>query len=218
MHSFQVKAEVNKLYKLLEIDIDGVFKSLLLLKKKKYAALVVENHGDGRYTLKQELKGLDIVRRDWCDLAKECGKYVGQAALSSGRPLRGTAHLRHFPLSLQLRDRPDFVGPEPRRHRGEHPETPGGSGGEGGSRRHPAEPVRDTQGEDGALWWWGGRFGRIWLHPPAHGRSVAAVGSDQRPSGLSGQEKPPSRPRGAVDQLSGRPPRQIRRYGLLHHL
>lgn len=72
----QVKAEVNKLYKLLEIDIDGVFKSLLLLKKKKYAALVVEIQGEGRYSVKQELKGLDIVRRDWCDLAKECGKYV----------------------------------------------------------------------------------------------------------------------------------------------
>lgn len=37
----QVKAEVNKLYKLLEIDIDGVYKSMLLLKKKKYAALSV---------------------------------------------------------------------------------------------------------------------------------------------------------------------------------
>ncbi|XP_068604329.1 DNA polymerase alpha catalytic subunit [Brachionichthys hirsutus] len=72
----KVKAEVNKLYKLLEIDIDGVFKSLLLLKKKKYAALVVENQGDGQYGVKQEIKGLDIVRRDWCDLAKECGNYV----------------------------------------------------------------------------------------------------------------------------------------------
>ncbi|KAF7213996.1 DNA polymerase alpha catalytic subunit isoform X2 [Nothobranchius furzeri] len=72
----KVKAEVNKLYKLLEIDIDGVFKSLLLLKKKKYAALVVEHHGEGRYSVKQELKGLDIVRRDWCELAKQCGNYV----------------------------------------------------------------------------------------------------------------------------------------------
>lgn len=80
---FQVKAEVNKLYKLLEIDIDGVFKSLLLLKKKKYAALVVEQHGEGRYSVKQELKGLDIVRRDWCDLAKECGKYVREASISA---------------------------------------------------------------------------------------------------------------------------------------
>ena len=31
----QVKSEVNKLYRLLEIDIDGIFKSMLLLKKKK---------------------------------------------------------------------------------------------------------------------------------------------------------------------------------------
>lgn len=75
VHS-QIKSEVNKLYKLLEIDIDGVFKSLLLLKKKKYAALTVEPTGDGKYVTKQELKGLDIVRRDWCDLAKETGKWV----------------------------------------------------------------------------------------------------------------------------------------------
>uniref|UniRef100_A0A8D0G4W1 DNA polymerase n=1 Tax=Sphenodon punctatus TaxID=8508 RepID=A0A8D0G4W1_SPHPU len=72
----KIKSEVNKLYKLLEIDIDGVFKSLLLLKKKKYAALVVEPTGDGKYVTKQELKGLDIVRRDWCDLAKETGNYI----------------------------------------------------------------------------------------------------------------------------------------------
>lgn len=107
---FQVKAEVNKLYKLLEIDVDGVFKSLLLLKKKKYAALVVEHHGDGRYSLKQELKGLDIVRRDWCDLAKDCGKYVQR------RPVRGRgclAGVGDAPLCLQLRDWSDLVGPEP---------------------------------------------------------------------------------------------------------
>ena len=31
----QVKTEVNKLYKLLEIDIDGIYKAMLLLRKKK---------------------------------------------------------------------------------------------------------------------------------------------------------------------------------------
>ncbi|XP_036916585.1 DNA polymerase alpha catalytic subunit isoform X2 [Sturnira hondurensis] len=72
----KVKSEVNKLYKLLEIDIDGIFKSLLLLKKKKYAALVVEPTSDGNYLTRQELKGLDIVRRDWCDLAKDTGNFV----------------------------------------------------------------------------------------------------------------------------------------------
>ena len=57
----------------MEIDIDGVFKSMLLLKKKKYAALNVTKHGDA-YKTTQELKGLDIVRRDWCELAKQTGK------------------------------------------------------------------------------------------------------------------------------------------------
>ena len=68
-----MKNEVNKLYRLLEIDIDGVFKSMLLLKKKKYAALNMTKVGD-KYVCNQELKGLDIVRRDWCMLAKEAGK------------------------------------------------------------------------------------------------------------------------------------------------
>lgn len=39
----KLKQEVNVLYKCLEIEIDGVFKALLLLKKKKYAALTVED-------------------------------------------------------------------------------------------------------------------------------------------------------------------------------
>ncbi|XP_028935411.1 DNA polymerase alpha catalytic subunit [Ornithorhynchus anatinus] len=73
----KVKSEVNRLYRRLEIDVDGVFKSLLLLKKKKYAALVVEPTADGRYATRRELKGLDVVRRDWCDLAKDAGNLNG---------------------------------------------------------------------------------------------------------------------------------------------
>ncbi|XP_069103569.1 DNA polymerase alpha catalytic subunit-like isoform X1 [Argopecten irradians] len=78
----KVKGEVNKLYRLLEIDIDGVFQSMLLLKKKKYAALNVTKGGDGKYTTHRELKGLDIVRRDWSDLAKEAGNFVVDQILS----------------------------------------------------------------------------------------------------------------------------------------
>nr|XP_039249931.1 DNA polymerase alpha catalytic subunit-like [Styela clava] len=78
----QVKAEVNKLYRLLEIDIDGVFKSMLLLKKKKYAALSVHKNPDGTFYTKKELKGLDIVRRDWSELAKLAGNYAVSEILS----------------------------------------------------------------------------------------------------------------------------------------
>ncbi|CAM9985239.1 unnamed protein product [Ectocarpus fasciculatus] len=78
----QVKREVNKLYKSLELDLDGVFKSMLLLKKKKYAALVVVEHPDGSITYDKEMKGLDLVRREWCTLSKDTGKFVLDRVLS----------------------------------------------------------------------------------------------------------------------------------------
>jgi len=72
----RLKIEVNCLYKCLEIEIDGVFKSLLLLKKKKYAALKYEGYGTADVKVVQEMKGLDMVRRDWCPLSKSVGNYV----------------------------------------------------------------------------------------------------------------------------------------------
>lgn len=73
-HIFQIKSEVNKLYRLLELDVDGVYKYMLLLKKKKYAALAVTKLPNGKTVEELELKGLDIVRRDWSQLASDCGK------------------------------------------------------------------------------------------------------------------------------------------------
>eukprot|EP00090_Calanus_glacialis_P016583 TRINITY_DN25936_c0_g1_i4.p1 TRINITY_DN25936_c0_g1~~TRINITY_DN25936_c0_g1_i4.p1 ORF type:complete len:1464 (-),score=583.40 TRINITY_DN25936_c0_g1_i4:126-4448(-) len=72
----EVKQAVNKLYRLLELDIDGVYKYMLLLKKKKYAAVTVEKDKDGIMRETTELKGLDIVRRDWSQLAADAGKTV----------------------------------------------------------------------------------------------------------------------------------------------
>ncbi|XP_076323971.1 DNA polymerase alpha catalytic subunit isoform X2 [Tachypleus tridentatus] len=78
----KIKGEVNKLYKQLEIDIDGVFKSMLLLKKKKYAAQVINRLPNGQLSCSKELKGLDIVRRDWSGLAKQTGEFVISEILS----------------------------------------------------------------------------------------------------------------------------------------
>jgi len=75
---FKIKQEVNKLYKHLELDVDGVFQRLLLLKKKKYAAVtvsqVIREGGKKEMVTQQEIKGLDIVRRDWSQLAIKAGK------------------------------------------------------------------------------------------------------------------------------------------------
>ncbi len=46
---------------------------MLLLKKKKYAATIIEKNANQEFTTKTELKGLDIVRRDWCQLARSIG-------------------------------------------------------------------------------------------------------------------------------------------------
>lgn len=70
--------EVNRRYKRLEIDLDGLYKRMLLLKKKKYAA-VKEHIEDGKVYKVIERKGLDMVRRDWSLLSKETGDFcLGQ--------------------------------------------------------------------------------------------------------------------------------------------
>ena len=102
----QVVKEVNKLYKELELEIDGVFKSMLLLKKKKYAALtVVQTKGpDGKTVIsyKKEVKGLDMVRRDWCPLSKKCGQFVLDRILS-GEPCEDVVAAIHEHLTVLCR-------------------------------------------------------------------------------------------------------------------
>ncbi|KAL9064990.1 MAG: hypothetical protein Q9157_007642 [Trypethelium eluteriae] len=66
----EFKRSVNERYRLLEIDIDNIFKRLLLHAKKKYAAInMVEV--DGKFMDKLEVKGLDMRRREYCLLSKE---------------------------------------------------------------------------------------------------------------------------------------------------
>jgi DNA polymerase alpha subunit A len=64
------KRHVNDRYRLLEIDLDNVFARVLLLQKKKYAAVKISEDG----TAKTEIKGLDMVRREYCKLSKNVSK------------------------------------------------------------------------------------------------------------------------------------------------
>lgn len=72
-----VKRSINNKYRLLEMEIDGIFKTLLLLRKKKYACVkYAEPFLQNPPKFETEYKGLDLVRRDWCKLSKEVGKYL----------------------------------------------------------------------------------------------------------------------------------------------
>jgi DNA polymerase alpha subunit A len=78
---------------------------MLLLKKKKYAALIVEKTLTQGFTYKTELKGLDIVRRDWCQLARSTGEFVVSIILSgqSRDDVLETIHNRLRDLGDEMR-------------------------------------------------------------------------------------------------------------------
>ncbi|KAF2424907.1 hypothetical protein EJ08DRAFT_407315 [Tothia fuscella] len=81
----EFKRSVNERYKLLEIDIDNVFRRLLLHAKKKYAAInMVEM--DGKFVEKLEVKGLDMRRREYCQLSKDTSTKILNFLLSGEEP------------------------------------------------------------------------------------------------------------------------------------
>ena len=73
----EVIKKINEGYKNVELDIDGVFSNMLLLKKKKYAAMTITGKdAEGNIQYQRKTSGLDMVRRDWCPLSKEVSGYV----------------------------------------------------------------------------------------------------------------------------------------------
>ncbi|CAO3612530.1 unnamed protein product [Cunninghamella echinulata] len=76
-----LQEKVNVRYNLLELEIDGIFKRMLILTKKKYAALTVENKNN-IWVESIESKGLDLVRKDWCEVSREVSMEILKIILS----------------------------------------------------------------------------------------------------------------------------------------
>jgi DNA polymerase alpha subunit A len=93
-----IKEEINRRFKLLEIDIDGVYQPLLLLKKKNYAgaSLNLASISSGGEVIKKiETKGLDSVRRDRAVIAKEAGERILSMIMESGKDICQTVQDIH---------------------------------------------------------------------------------------------------------------------------
>lgn len=77
------KTLINEQYKFLKIDTESIYKRILLHSKKKYAALRVsfdQNNKNEKYDI--EIKGLDMKRREYCQLSKEVSLFVLNKILS----------------------------------------------------------------------------------------------------------------------------------------
>ncbi|KAJ8125386.1 hypothetical protein O1611_g8253 [Lasiodiplodia mahajangana] len=76
------KKAVNERYRLLEIDIDNVFRRILLQAKKKYAAINLVEVAGGKLEERMEVKGLDMKRREYCSLSKDISTQILNEILS----------------------------------------------------------------------------------------------------------------------------------------
>mmetsp|Transcript_16323 Transcript_16323/g.42059 ORF Transcript_16323/g.42059 Transcript_16323/m.42059 type:complete len:883 (-) Transcript_16323:64-2712(-) len=109
---FDLKKEINKRYRTLEIEVDAVYSRMLLLRKKKYAALRLVNLLDPTQT-KREVKGLDIVRHDWCDLSHDLSEFCLGQLLSptiSGDDAIGNVLSHLHEVAARIRDNQIALG------------------------------------------------------------------------------------------------------------
>ncbi|ETO08556.1 hypothetical protein RFI_28829 [Reticulomyxa filosa] len=86
-----IKKKINKTFKCMYLDLEYIFSKMLLLRKKKYASnKIIQSQFDNNinkwiFTTQREIKGLDLVRRDWSILSKDIGQYILDIILSSDK-------------------------------------------------------------------------------------------------------------------------------------
>ncbi|KAG7193441.1 DNA-directed DNA polymerase alpha catalytic subunit pol1 [Scheffersomyces spartinae] len=98
------KVQVNERYRLLEIDIDNVFKRLLLHAKKKYAAMNASiNKKTGEVEASLEVKGLDMRRREYCQLSKDISTFVLEKILSDLDPEQSLSEVYDYLEEMSLK-------------------------------------------------------------------------------------------------------------------
>jgi DNA polymerase I len=65
----------------MELDFEKIFKRFLPLTKKRYMGWSMERGNDGEWTEGIVMKGIETVRRDWCELTGETMKTVIEIVL-----------------------------------------------------------------------------------------------------------------------------------------
>ena len=112
----------------MQLDFDKIFKRFLPLTKKRYMAWALERDKDGKWKEYMVMRGIETVRRDWCELTsetmsriieiilkqddvKESVKYFRDVVESL---LRGEIDLDKLTITKTITKRPEsYVGIQP---------------------------------------------------------------------------------------------------------
>lgn len=102
----EVEQKINKeLGGVVQMKIEGVFRSILILAKKRYAGLSAEKD-DGVWKEKLVMKGIETVRRDWCDLVSKTLYDVLEIILKEQDPKKAFKYTKGILSKLEKNEIP----------------------------------------------------------------------------------------------------------------
>ena len=102
----EIEKFVNEAMKgIVRIKIEGIFKSLLILSKKRYAGLAVEKEDSG-YKEQMVMKGIETVRRDWCELTSKVLYDVLNIVLKEQKPAKAFGYVKEILRKLEKNEIP----------------------------------------------------------------------------------------------------------------
>ncbi len=92
---------INDEYKgTMRIKVENIFRSLLILTKKRYAGWSFEKVG-GEWKEKTVMKGIETVRRDWCNLVSEVLTNTLNIILKEQNPEKAVSYMKDIVQKLQ---------------------------------------------------------------------------------------------------------------------
>lgn len=111
-----MKKLINKEYDNLEIDVDGIFKPLILLMKKKYVANKLVNYDrviaglDQTLSFHTEYKGIEVVRRDSFELARRFLKQTLEILMKSNKSEPQETYEEIYAYAREIREQFSRIG------------------------------------------------------------------------------------------------------------
>ncbi|MFH0711290.1 MAG: DNA polymerase domain-containing protein [Candidatus Aenigmatarchaeota archaeon] len=102
----EIEQKINKeLEGVVQMKIESIFKSILILAKKRYAGLSMEKTENG-WEEKIVMKGIETVRRDWCDIVSKTLYDVLEIILKEQDPKKAFKYVKGILSRLEKNDIP----------------------------------------------------------------------------------------------------------------